>query len=191
MRFARGGNPAPRWRAAAAEATQADAGLTAAAAEPAPHPQPGPTWQQIAFLTGVPASVKDEVLLRLLRDDDPYALAELHRRVRRAHPPAAALASQRTAAQLRAAAPAHAAAQRERQRREQVRRAEEAREQQQLYHVEALGGPEAAWRRVDELVAGRARGYDHAVWTLQGLAALADQDGTACLCPPPAPCAPA
>lgn len=161
-----------------------DPDLVAAAA--APLPDPGPDLTRAAYetwISALPQGDKDAVLLRLLHDDDPYAVAELRRRFRSAHPAATCAEPGRTVAQLRAAVPAQAALRIACEEREEAEREEAARQQARAAQERRLArlqdDPEAAWTRVTQMIANRAgRNYPTAVQLLGDLATLADQEGT-------------
>lgn len=161
-----------------------DPDLITAAAAPLPHTGPDPTRTVYeAWVRALPQTDKDATLVSLLHDDDPYAVADLRRRFRSAHPGASPVEPGRTVAQLRDAVPAAAAqrlaceAREEAERQEAALQQAKAAQQRRLAVIE--GDLEAAWSRVTQMTAHqKGRNYPAAVQLLGDLATLAERDGT-------------
>ncbi|MEV8319329.1 hypothetical protein AB0Q95_34740 [Streptomyces sp. NPDC059900] len=161
-----------------------DPDLIAAASALLPHADAAPARSTYAsWVSQLPQREKDATLVSLLRDGDPHALAGLRRRYRQAHPDPALPGPGRTVAHLRAAA---ATASAERHTRQVRRAAEQQEAERQQAHaaqerrlVALQDDPEAAWNRIDQMIAQqKGRTYPAAVQLLGDLAALADRDGT-------------
>jgi hypothetical protein len=166
---------------AVADFLRLDPDLLAVAAEASPPPTKAPSAAALGrWVKTLPEPDKDELLLRLLRDDVSIR-AEL---LARFHGPSAdhALAGTRTVGQLLDAAGTRWAHRqrlaREREDAERTRRelaALAARKQQ----LDALAtGQEQAWGEIDTMIATKKpKDYDSAVTLLRDLKALAERDG--------------
>ncbi|MGW3061752.1 hypothetical protein ACWC98_38435 [Streptomyces goshikiensis] len=160
-----------------------DPDLIAAAAE---HSSPPPSRPSIAdcqaWIHSLDTADKDRVLAELLHAPGSRSLTGLRRRFLAAQPARGRAHEPRTVAELRALVPAQAAARTAREelakekarfREEQERRAAQDRRLAVLQH-----DPEAAWRRVEDLLTlGGTRHYPEVVRTLGDLGALADREG--------------
>jgi hypothetical protein len=158
--------------------------LITAAAERSPQADESPTNEAIArWITALPATEKDRLLIAIAAGKEPQPRATLLRRFREASgktrtPPA----TSRTVAELLAAAERQAADRKrreaERKAREEARRArEEAAALERRLNVLA-GREEQAWRKVDRLVSEKqADAYDQAVRILGDLQALGARQG--------------
>ncbi|MFF3326522.1 hypothetical protein [Streptomyces sp. NPDC002889] len=167
-----------------AEFVRIDQDLIAAAARRSPQPLPRPTLaEHRAWLATFDSGEKDAVLAQLLHTGDAQALSGLRRRFLNAQPATGPDPAPRTVAEIRAAVSAQTAmriAREERQEAEEREQAaREAREAQSRRLADLQHDPEAAWKRVGELLALRGtRHYEEVVRLLGDLAALADRDGT-------------
>jgi hypothetical protein len=161
-----------------------DDNLLAAATEASSRvpAEPSPA-ESAAWVKSLPASEKDEMLLRVLQDEARSLRGELLRRFRKARGGAEpAPTGRRTVGQLLAARDRQ---QQQAQRREEQRLAEEeARRQRQEAEARErrlgqLAGHQAeAWRQVDSLIASsQPKPYDEVVTLLQDLQALAEREG--------------
>lgn len=161
-----------------------DPDLITAASTPLPHADPEPTRAMYeSWVETLPQTDKDATLVRLLHDDDPHVVADLRRRFRLAHPGTPPREAGRTVAQLRAAVPAATAERLAREAQEEAERAEGERQQAHAAQQRRLAAiqddPEAAWSRINEMIAyQKGRNYPAAVQLLGDLSALADRDGT-------------
>ncbi|GGV72305.1 hypothetical protein GCM10010277_85000 [Streptomyces longisporoflavus] len=161
-----------------------DPDLITAASASLPHAAPEPTRAMCESWVGtLPQRDKDATLVRLLRDDDSYAAADLRRRFRLAHPGASPRKVGRTVAQLRAAVHAVTAERLAREAQEEAEREEAERQKRRADRQRRLAAlqddPEAAWGRIHEMIAyQKGRNYPAAVQLLGDLSALADRDGT-------------
>ncbi|MEV6180557.1 hypothetical protein [Streptomyces sp. NPDC052015] len=116
-------------------------------------------------------------------NNDQHTVADLRRRFSLEHPDTAPVQARRTVAQLKAAALASTA---QRLTREERERADHEEAQRQLAQaaqrarIDVIeGDPEAAWKRVHEMIAHqRGRNYPAAVQLLEDLAVLAGRNGT-------------
>ena len=131
-------------------------------------------------LTGLSPRDKDDVLLRLLKDD-PHVGAELRRRLSTPSPEPQPRDEPRTVADLTAAARTRAA---DRERRAAEQRANAAAARQKAAaaarsrHLDALAAEgESAWQRVDTLIrATKPKEYDQAVTLLTDLRDVAARE---------------
>jgi hypothetical protein len=167
-------------QAALAEFLRIDADLLGVAAVASgPTQQRDPATELAAWIEGISATERDELLLALLRGDDPHLRAETLRRVR---PAAGTSSGGRTAGELWDAARARRleSERAEQHRRdmaaaERERRAAAARERR-LAALAAEG--EGVWQRIAALIAAKkAAEYDTAVGILEDLSEVsADED---------------
>ncbi|GAA1275761.1 hypothetical protein GCM10009609_43480 [Pseudonocardia aurantiaca] len=167
-------------QAALAEFLRIDADLLrAAAVASGPDQQGDPARELAAWIEGLPATDRDELLLELLRGEDPHLRAVT---LRRARPSAGASSGDRSAGQLLDAARARRL---ERERAEQHRRdaaaAERAKHaaavrERRLAALAAEG--DGVWHRIDALIAAKKPAeYDTAVGILEDLSEVsADED---------------
>lgn len=147
----------------------------AAKANPAPFSESVPKQALARWLSSLPTSEKDSLLLRVIEGPEPLLGAELLHRFREAHPreqDAQGSGARRTVGQLRVEAAAHEV---ERERRE-ARRAARARARE----LEALAARESeVWREVDSLFATRSSNdHTRGVQLLVDLRDLAQHRGT-------------
>lgn len=138
--------------------------------------------QLAAWVTRLPLAEKNRLLLRVVEDDAVTVRMEMVCRYRDEHATSVPVPSRRTVgelldatAQLRADRKRQAAADRA---AEEARR-EKARALARESRLNELAGDEdAAWSRIDEMIATRKpSGYDAAVGLLTDLQALAERDG--------------
>ncbi|MFN8636570.1 MAG: hypothetical protein U0893_22200 [Chloroflexota bacterium] len=136
-----------------------------------------------AWVSAIPSSGKDALLLRALQGDTRVQ-AELLRRFRAETAPAAAPSSpRRTVRQLLQAAQARTAERKaqeaEAHRQEQKRRLEQAARARE-HHLASLAGQEhSLWLQVEQLIASKQqKEYDRAVTILRDLRDLAQRAGT-------------
>ncbi|MEU5417809.1 hypothetical protein [Streptomyces sp. NPDC020667] len=160
-----------------------DPDLITAAAQPLPGLPAGPDPADCQDWIHRPGPAdKDAVLLRILHND-PHVQTDLRRRFHQDHPGAASAHPGRTTARLRTEVPAQAALRIAREQREETAHREAAHIAARAAQLRRLADlekdPEAAWRRVNELIANRTGiNYPAAVQLLGDLAALADREGT-------------
>ena len=136
------------------------------------------------WVSGLPEAEKAELLVRLIRGDEPHLRAELVRRFRdsRAASPSETAAGRRTVGELLEAAEQRSEEQRrreaERAARERARQEREAAEARER-HLTSLARREAeAWGEVEALIATKQPGkYDAAVVLLGDLCELAVRAG--------------
>lgn len=160
-----------------------DEDLIAAAAQRSAQPASRPPLAaHRAWIAALDAAEKDAVLATLLHSGDLQALDGLRRRFQGTHRPTGPAPARRTVAELRAAVPAHRArriaGEEQRQADERERAARVLREAQNRRLADLQHDPEAAWRRVGDLLSHRGtRHYPQVVTLLGDLAALADREG--------------
>ncbi|GAB2883539.1 hypothetical protein [Streptomyces mayteni] len=138
--------------------------------------------QLAAWVTGLPLAEKNRLLLRVVEDDAVAVRMEMLHRYRDEHATSVPVPSRRTVGEL-----LNATAQRRAGREHQAaaeRAAEEARREKARAFArerrlnELAGDEDAAWSRIDEMIATRKPGeYDTAVALLTDLKALAERDG--------------
>ncbi|MFD3761979.1 hypothetical protein [Streptomyces sp. NPDC058622] len=153
-----------------------DPDVIAAAAEHSPPPPSRPSITDCeAWIHSLNTAERDRVLAELLHAPGDRALTDLRRRFLEAQPVRGAAHEPRTVGELRALVPARTAREElASHRKEQERRGAEDRRVAVLQH-----DPEAAWRRVDDLLAIRGtRHYPEVVQLLGDLGVLADREGT-------------
>lgn len=161
-----------------------DVELIAAAAQRSSQPEaPSSLAACRAWITALDANEKDDVLARLLHGRDTDILPGLRRRFRSARPVTGTRGAPRSVAELRAAVPAQrtirTAAEERQEAEEREREALEARRSQDRRLADLRHDPDAAWKRVEELLAQRATSrYPKVVRLLADLAALAERDAT-------------
>lgn len=160
-----------------------DTDLIAAAATRSPQPALRPSLATYrAWIATLDAAEKDTVLAHLLHGD-AQALPGLRRRFWDTQPAANLGPALRTVAELRAAVPAQRARRIAREEQQEAqdreREARKEREAQNRRLADLHHDPEAAWKRVAELLALRgSRHYGEVVTLLDDLEALADRAGT-------------
>ena len=160
---------------ALAEFLGVDRDLLAVAAERRPDLQASPPSADLeGWVRALPASEKDDLLLRLVRGEDLYLRAELLRRFGEASARGAAAGGERTVGELLAGARERAETRRrqeaERKAAERARREREQAAARAKYLDSLVGREEELWRQVESLVeTKRPKEYDHAVQLLKDL----------------------
>ena len=140
-----------------------------------------------AWVAGLPVAEKDDVLTRLIADEDPALAAELLQRFRKDHDGAGhvsnASAARRTVGELLRAAQARE--EEWRQAKARKRAEEEARREREAAAARAeqldkiAGRQPELWARIDTLIAAtQPKSYDEAVSLLIDLRDLARREGT-------------
>lgn len=159
-----------------------DQDLLAAAAESSePLAQKRPSAGTLTrWVKSLPEADKDDVIVRLLRNNDPHLRSELLRRLH--HPTPEAATGGRSVGELLAAAEGRwAARQQAAQQRQAAQRArrEQAAAAAREKRLQALAATEdQAWRRVDAMIeTKKPKEYDAAVALLEDLKALSERDG--------------
>ncbi len=141
----------------------------------------------LAWAAGLPVAEKDDVLARLIVDEDPALAAELLQRFRRDRGDvglaSSASAARRTVGELLQAAEARTEKRRQteaRKRAEEAARREREAAAARAKHLDKIAGREPElWARVDALIAAtQPRSYDEAIGLLIDLRDLAQRDGT-------------
>jgi hypothetical protein len=161
-----------------------DRDLVAAAAERSPPAEKAPPRKElIRWIASLPGAEKDRLLARIAAGEESHPRAALLRRFRESSDAAERkMGEPRTAAMLLDAAERRAEA----RRREEAERAARERARRERAEAEALERrldelamrEEAAWRRIEELVAERKpASYDEAVRLLRDLRALGSREG--------------
>jgi len=169
---------------ALADFLRLDADLLAVAAHGSPPlvPATDDPDQLATWITSLPPAEKDRLLVRVVEDNAVTVRMEVLRRFRDEHTTRTADPPRRTVADLLDGA-ARLRTDRERraaiQRAEEQARREEARALARERRLDTLAkDEEAAWLRVETMIATRKPGeYDRAVTLLTDLLALADRDG--------------
>lgn len=156
--------------------------LTVAAEASPPRNETTDNPEQLAaWVTALPGTDKDHLLLRVIQDQAAIVRMELLRRFRDSTTPPATAPPQRTVGELLDETARRRA---ERQQREKAKRAEEKARRERdralarARRLDELAQDEqAAWARVDALIATRKPSdYDAAVALLVDLQALADRE---------------
>jgi len=154
--------------------------LLSVAAEASRPAAPVRAGEMAAWLRGLAAPEKDDLLLAAMRGEAAQVGRALLRRFHQERPRGAeeAEAAQRTAGQLREACDERAERERQRQEEEAARqraRRERQAAERQARRLDALAGQEdRLWREVEQAVASRLpKQYDAAVSTLKDLRELA------------------
>jgi len=139
-----------------------------------------------AWVAGLPAAEKDDVLTRLITDEDPTLATELVQRFHKHRDDtgqsSGASAARRTVGELFKAAQAHTEERRQakaRKRAEEAQRRELEAAAARARHLDEIAGREPQlWARIDTLVAAtQPKSYDEAVSLLIDLRDLAQRQG--------------
>jgi len=140
-----------------------------------------------AWVAELPAAEKDDVLARLIAEEDQALAAELLQRFRKDREDAGhdlkTSATRRTVGELFKAAQAHTEERRQakaRKRDEEAQRREREAAAARARHLDEIAGREPQlWARIDTLIAAtQPKSYDEAVSLLIDLRDLAQREGT-------------
>lgn len=140
-----------------------------------------------AWVAGRPVAEKDDVLARLIADEDLTLVAELLQRFRKDHEDAGqdskASAARRTVSELLQAAQTRTEERRQakaRKREEEAARREREAAAARAKHLDEIAGRQPQlWARIDSLIAAtQPKSYDEAVSLLIDLRDLAQREGT-------------